>query len=124
MNRKSFLFLAGLAAACVLAVLSCRSTSAPESEGTISLRLDAVPLLLKADSSSVAMIWATVLDGGRPARDSTMVVFASSLGEVTSEAFTKDGLAQASFTPGTTAGIAAIVAQVMAVRDTVVVTVF
>jgi hypothetical protein len=79
---------------------------------------------LKADSTSVSTIWATVLESGRPVADSTLVVFGAALGEITPEAQTEDGLARAVFTPGTVAGTAIIVAQVRAVRDTVLVTIY
>ena len=82
------------------------------------------PLLLKADSSSTATIWATVLISDRPAPDSTVVNFASTLGTVTSEAYTRAGLARAIFAAGDEPGTVAVVAQVLAVRDTVVLTVY
>jgi hypothetical protein len=113
-----------LVIAAVFVLPSCRSTSAPEAGGAITLKVDAVPLLLKADSTSVATIWATVLQDERPAPDSTVVCFAASLGQITSEAYTRDGLARASFTAGSAPGVAAIVAQAKGVRDTVVVTVY
>jgi len=102
----------------------CRTSTPTDPSGQISLELDAVPLLLKADSTGSSTIWATVLMSGRPAPDSTVVNFAASLGSVTPEAYTRDGLARATFSAGTIAGIAAIVAQVRAVRDTVMVTVY
>lgn len=105
--------------------LSCRTSSEPDDpQKAIDLRLDAVPLLLKADSSSTATIWATVLISDRPAPDSTVVNFASTLGTVTSEAYTRAGLARAVFAAGDEPGTAAVVAQVLAVRDTVVLTVY
>jgi hypothetical protein len=109
----------------VLPVLSCRTSAGPDDpRDRISLQLDAVPLLLKADTTGVSTIWATVLISNQPAPDSTLVSFVSTLGTVTSEAFTRDGLARATFTPGSETGAAAVVAQVMAVRDTVVLTVY
>jgi hypothetical protein len=119
---------AGLAAAVLLPLalgpLACRTGSPTEVTSDITLTLDAVPVLLKADSASVSSIWATVLQSGRPVRDSTVVYFASSLGHVTPEALTKDGLARATYTPDPSPGVAAVVGQVMAVRDTVMITVY
>jgi hypothetical protein len=65
-----------------------------------------------------------VLQSGHPVSDSTIVYFVASLGQVTTEAVTKDGLARATFTPGSTPGVAAIIAQVKAVRDTVMITIY
>jgi hypothetical protein len=107
-----------------LSQLSCRTSAPTDPSKQISLQLDAVPVLLKADSTGAAVIWATVLMSGRPAPDSTVVYFATSLGSVTPEAYSRDGLARATFTPNQATGVAAIVAQVKAVRDTVMVTVY
>jgi len=123
---------ARVSALCLLLVLlpltahlSCRTSAEPEDpQKSISLRLDAVPLLLKADSSSTATIWATVLISDRPAPDSTVVNFASTLGTVTAEAYTRAGLARGVFVSAGEPGTAAVVAQVLAVRDTVVLTVY
>lgn len=116
----------GVALALLLAGigLSCRSTSAPEGNQGVSLVVDAVPLLLKADSVSVSTIWATVLEDGAPVPDSTLVSFATSLGSVEPEAYTRDGLAKARFSAGDETGVAAVVAQARAVRDTVLITLF
>jgi len=117
------LALLALLLACVIG-LSCRSTAGPQQSDGVTLQLDAVPLLLKADSAAVSTIWATVLQSGHPVQDSTMVVFAASQGQVTPEAYTRDGLAMATFTPPSEPGVAEVVAQVKAVRDTVLVTVY
>lgn len=110
---------------CLVPSLSCRTSAGPDdARDGIFISLDAVPMLLKADSTSASTIWATVLIANKPAPDSTMVYFVSTLGAVTSEASTRDGLARAVFTPGDVPGAAAVVAQVMAVRDTVVLTVY
>jgi hypothetical protein len=117
-------FLLFLAA--ILVPISCRSTAGPEPEpsGGITLSLDAVPLLLKADSSAVSTIWATVLERGQPVQDSTRVSFVTTVGTISAEAMTRDGLATATFNPNGEIGLAAIIAQVRAVRDTVMVTVY
>lgn len=107
-----------------LFIPSCRSTAAPERPDAISLKLDAMPMLLKADSASTSTVWATVLESGHPVADSTLVAFAASQGEITSSSPTRDGLAQAVFAPRGQTGVVSIVAQVMAVRDTVQITVY
>ena len=120
--------LAGVAFLLLLATtlvpVSCRSTAGPDPNGGLTVSLDAVPLLLKADSSAVSTIWATVLEKGYPVRDSTLVSFVTTLGTISAEATTRDGLATATFNPNGEAGLAAIIAQVRAVRDTVMVTVY
>jgi hypothetical protein len=122
--KLRLLIAAGLLLLVAFGPSACR-TSSPTGPGNgITLSLDAVPLLLKADSTSVSTLWATVLDAGRPVRDSTVVYFAASLGVVTSQAVTRDGLARATFTPSKTSGVAAVIAQVKAVRDTVLITVY
>ncbi len=123
-TTAAILILAGLAILALLALGSCRQTAAPEVANTLSLRLDAVPLLVKADSSAVSTIWATVLQDGQPVKDSTIVNFVAAMGKIAPTAYTRDGLATATFSPGTDAGVATIVAQVKAVRDTVAVTIY
>jgi hypothetical protein len=108
----------------VLVPVSCRSTAAPDLNGGLTVSLDAVPLLLKADSIAVSTIWATVLEKGHPVRDSTLVSFVTTIGTISAEAMTRDGLATATFNPNGEPGLAAIIAQVRAVRDTVMVTVY
>ncbi len=108
----------------VLFNLSCRSGTAPKGQAELNLTIDAVPVLVLADSSSTSTIWATVTIDGEPVADSTVVFFASSLGGVESEAPTKDGLARAVFHAGRETGVAAVIAQVKAVRDTVLVTLY
>jgi hypothetical protein len=112
--------------AAILVPVSCRSTARPEPESTggLTVSLDAVPLLLKADSSAVSTIWATVLEKGQPVQDSTRVNFVTTVGTISAEALTRDGLATATFNPNGEIGLAAIIAQVRAVRDTVMVTVY
>jgi hypothetical protein len=112
--------------ATILVPVSCRSTARPEPEpsGGITVSVDAVPLLLKADSSAISTIWATVLEKGQPVQDSTRVNFVTTVGTISAEALTRDGLATAIFSPNGEAGLAAIIAQVRAVRDTVMVTVY
>lgn len=114
-----------LAALITTTILACRSSSQPDPADGLTVTLDAVPLLVKAaDTLDVATIWATVLEHGDPVRDSTLVSFVASNGKIESEAWTRDGLAQAIFRPGTQPGVASVVAQVRAVRDTVLLTVY
>lgn len=103
---------------------ACRTSSEPENDVGVELQLDAVPLLLKADSIEVATIWATVLEEGHPVADSTVVHFAASLGSIEPEAYTRDGLARVEYGKQIEAGVSAIVAQVKGVRDTVLITIF
>ena len=112
--------------ATILVPVSCRSTADPQPEPSdgLTVSLDAVPLLLKADSSSVSTIWATVLEKGLPVKDSTRVNFVTTVGTLPAEAMTRDGLATVTFNPNGAAGLAAIIAQVRGVRDTVMVTVY
>jgi len=129
-HRRQRETLAALALVLVLVLgaasgLSCRTSTKPEDPPGLTLSLDAVPLLLKADSTSVATIWATVMEQGSPVADSTVVVFAASMGAITAEALTRDGLARATYRADQEEpGVASIVAQVRAVRDTVLVTVY
>ena len=109
----------------VTILLSCRTSTGPEGNATLTIHLDAVPLLLKAaDTLDVAAVWATVLESGRPVPDSTLVSFAATNGRIEAEALTRDGLARVEFLPGASVGIAAIIAQVRAVRDTVLITLY
>ncbi len=105
-------------------ILSCRSSTEPDPAAALSVDLDAVPTLLKSDSLSTSVIWATVLEHGRPARDSTRVSFVATLGMIDPEAYTHDGLARAVFQSGTETGAAVVIAQVRAVRDTVMLTIY
>lgn len=114
-----------LAALITTTALACRSSSKPDPADQLTLTLDAVPLLVKAaDTLDVATIWATVLEHGDPVRDSTLVSFVASNGKIESQAWTRDGLARAIFRPGAQPGVASVVAQVRAVRDTVLLTVY
>ena len=80
---------------------SCRrSVDSTPAGSRVELRMDAMPLLVRADTmgTQTSQIWATVLEDGAPIADSTVVYFATSLGSITSDAYTKDGLARAIFT--------------------------
>lgn len=104
--------------------LSCRSSTGPDPAAALTVDLDAVPTLLKSDSLSSSVIWATVLEHGRPAPDSTRVSFVATMGTVEADALTHDGLARVVFRPGRETGVAVVVAQVRAVRDTVMLTIY
>lgn len=104
--------------------LCCKSSSDPVDKGLVTVQLDAVPGLVKADSAATSTVWATVTLGGAPVPDSTRVYFAVSMGSISAEAATQDGLARATFTAGKEVGVAAVIAQVKAVRDTVLITLY
>ena len=109
--------------AAVLWVGSCAFSVAPTSSAgrDLTLELAAFPDRVSAeDSTASAEIWATVRQGGKPVRDSTVVVFATTVGSITAATITLDGLAVAMLTgPGDgRPRQALIVAQALTVRDT------
>jgi len=110
--------------AVALGFAACKTSSEPVVMESLQIRLDAVPLLLKADTLESSVIWATIIEDGEPVADSTTVFFAATNGDIAASAYTVDGLAQASFVPGFETGTAAIIAQVRTVRDTVVLTLY
>ncbi|MCC7264398.1 MAG: hypothetical protein IT369_17950, partial [Candidatus Latescibacteria bacterium] len=90
----------------------------------ISLELAAFPERLSVeDSLATAEVWATVKQGGKPIKDSTVVAFATTAGTITATSLTRDGLAVALLTgPGDSRPrTGEIVAQVLTVRDTLAV---
>ncbi len=115
----------GLLIGVVAAILGCRASRPEDDTDTaLSLKVDVVPLLLRADTSQTATVWVTVLERGSPAHDSTRVNLVATLGTVTSEVYTRDGLAVTAYRAGSEAGSAAIIAQVRGVRDTMRVTLY
>ncbi|MFC1525510.1 hypothetical protein ACFL6X_01730 [Candidatus Latescibacterota bacterium] len=87
----------------------------------MSLELSAFPSRISIeDSTATAEVWATVRQGTRPVKDNTVVRFASTVGTITSEGMTRDGLAVAILTgPGDgRPRRAEVVAQAITVRDT------
>ncbi|MBM3317503.1 MAG: hypothetical protein FJY75_06580, partial [Candidatus Eisenbacteria bacterium] len=67
----------------------CRGTLPGEETPTgVSLTLDIVPLILRADTTQTAAVWVTILDGGAPIADSTRVSLVATLGRVSAEAYT------------------------------------
>ena len=116
--KKSLVLIAA-----ALWVGSCAFSVAPTSSSArnLTLELAAFPERLSAeDSTASAEIWATVKQGGKPVRDSTVVVFATTVGSITAATITLDGLAVAMLTsPGDgRPRQASIVAQALTVRDT------
>jgi len=102
---------------------SCAFSVAPtsSSQSTLTLELSAFPDRISVeDSTAQAEIWATVKQGNKPVRDSTVVVFATTVGQITAATITLDGLAVALLTsPGDgRPRQASIIAQALTVRDT------
>ena len=102
---------------------SCAFSVAPtsSSQSTLTLELSAFPDRISVeDSTAQAEIWATVKQGNKPVRDSTVVVFATTVGQITAATITLDGLAVALLTsPGDSRPRqATIIAQALTVRDT------
>ena len=109
--------------AAALWVGSCAFSVAPTSSAgrDVTLELAAFPDRVSAeDSTATAEVWATVKQSGKPVRDSTVVVFATTVGIITAATITLDGLAVAMLTgPGDgRPRQASVVAQALTVRDT------
>tara|TARA_Y100001968_G_C18909918_1_gene504776 strand:- start:81 stop:485 length:405 start_codon:yes stop_codon:yes gene_type:complete len=116
--KKSLVLIAA-----ALWVGSCAFSVAPTSSAgrNLTLELAAFPDRVSAeDSTASAEIWATVRQGGKPVRDSTVVFFATTVGSITAATITLDGLAVAMLTsPGDgRPRQGSIVAQALTVRDT------
>lgn len=112
-----------LLGAIALAAGECAFSVAPTSskDKSLTIELAAFPDRLSVeDSTAVSEIWATVREGTRPVQDSTVVVFATTVGTITSSTITLDGLAIALLTsPGDgRSRRGEIVAQARTVRDT------
>lgn len=106
-----------------LLAASCAFSVAPTSskDTDLSLELSAYPNQVSIeDSTATAEIWATVREGDRPIKDNTLVKFATTVGTITSESLTRDGLAVALLTgPGDgRPRQAEVVAQAITIRDT------
>ena len=102
---------------------SCAFSVAPTSskDTNLTLELSAFPDRVSIeDSTATAEIWATVRQGDAPVRDNTLVKFATTVGTITSESLTRDGLAVALLTgPGDgRPRQAEVVAQAITIRDT------
>jgi hypothetical protein len=106
-----------LAAGCAFSVAL---TSADDNELTIELA--AYPARLSVeDSTSTAEVWATVRTGENPVKDNTIVKLATTVGTITSDSQTVDGLAVAILTSrgDNRPRQAEVIAQAVAVRDTI-----
>lgn len=106
-----------------LGLAGCAFSVAPTEpeDKQISLELAAFPERLSVeDSLATAEVWATVKQGNRPIKDSTLVAFATTIGTITATSLTRDGLAVALLTgPGDSRPrTGEVVAQVLTVRDT------
>lgn len=118
-NPSTWIWAGLLLAGCAFSV----APTEPE-DRQISLELSAFPERLSVeDSLATAEIWATVRQGSKPIKDSTVVAFATTAGTITATSLTHDGLAVALLTgPGDSRPrTGEIVAQVLTVRDTLAV---
>ena len=115
----------GLASVLGAALLcGCAFSVAPTSSEDNALRIElaAYPTRISIeDSTATAEIWATVRQGESPVRDNTVVKFATTVGTITSQSMTVDGLAVAVLrSPGDSRPRQGeVVAQAITVRDTV-----
>jgi len=112
-----------IAMALGLLLVGCAIAVAPtnSADKQINLSLSAFPdRIAVEDSTATAEIWATVRQGDQPVKDSTLVVFATTVGTITPVSLTKDGLAVALLLgPGDgRARRAEVIAQTLTVRDT------
>jgi len=102
---------------------SCAFSVAPtgSEDRTLIIELAAFPDRISVeDSLATAEIWATLKQGNRPVKDSTIVVFATTVGSITPSTLTKDGLAVALLqSPGDgRPRRGEVIAQALTVRDT------
>ena len=124
MNRKiRTLAILALMGGFALVAGQCAFSVAPTSskDKNLTIELAAFPARLSVeDSTAVSEIWATVREGTRPVQDSTVVVFATTVGTITSSTITRDGLAIALLrSPGDgRSRRGEVVAQARTVRDT------
>ena len=110
-----------LAAACLLA--GCAFSVAPtdSDDKTLAIDMAAYPERISVeDSLATAEIWVTLKRGSRPIADSTVVLFATTVGTITPSTITLDGLAVGLLTgPGDgTPRSGLVVAQALTMRDT------
>ncbi len=106
-----------------LCLAGCAFSVAPTEpeDRRLTLELAAFPERISAeDSLATVEVWATVKQGTRPIRDSTLVAFATTVGKITATSLTRDGLAVALLRgPGDgRPRRGEVVAQVLTVRDT------
>lgn len=122
-RNKNWLVRLGLVF-CLGLVQGCAFSVAPsdDEDRLVAVELSAFPDRISAEDSLVtAEIWATVRRGGRPVADSTVVFFATTVGQITPSSITLDGLAIAVLTgPGDgRPRRGEIIAQALTVRDTI-----
>jgi len=111
----------------VVASWGCKAskpTTPPIQTDGIAVTVDVVPLIIPADTSSTATVWVTVLDSGTPVTDSTAVSMVATVGTVDSVAYTKDGLAVATYRAAKETGVASVIAQSLGARDTMNITLY
>lgn len=123
MSKALKLFLAGLGWIAALWVGSCALSVAPTSseDRVLTLELAIFPDRLSVeDSTATAEVWATLKRGDRAVKDSTVVVFATTVGRITPMSFTRDGLAVAILRSPADGRPrrGEVVAQALTVRDT------
>lgn len=108
-------------AACMACGCAFSVSPTADKDRLLTVHLSAFPERISIDSlGATAEVWATVKKGDRPIGDSTIVFFATTVGTITPESFTRDGLAVAILTsPGDgRPRRAEVVAQAITVRDT------
>ncbi len=110
-------------------LIGCAFTVSPTSseDRQITLELFAIPnrVTTGLDSLASAEIWATLKRGGKPVNDSTLVVFATTVGTITPTSITKDGLALAildvSFPANEGPPEGVVIGQALTIRDTLLI---
>ncbi len=111
-------------AAIGLVVAGCALSVSPTTseDRQIALELAAFPDRISAEDSTAELeIWATIKRGDKAVDDSTLVVFATTAGTITTASLTRDGLAVAILTSsgdGKPQEVQ-IIAQALTVRDTI-----
>ena len=126
-NKTSCFYwiLVGFCATLVGCAFSVSPTSSEDKQ--ITLELFAIPNSVNSglDSLASAEIWATLKRGGNPVSDSTVVVFATTVGTITPTSITKDGLALAildvAFPANEGPPEGAVIGQALTIRDTLLI---
>ena len=114
---------------CCATLVGCAFSVSPTSseDKQITLELFAIPnrVTTGMDSLASAEIWATLKRGGNPVSDSTVVVFATTVGTITPTSITKDGLALAildvAFPANEGPPEGAVIGQALTIRDTLLI---
>ncbi len=107
--------------------IACQKATTPTDNNgddpTVSIQivLTANPDTLKISTVKSSTIWAKVDSGGHLIADSTLVSFSSSLGQITSQAYTRDGRAETELTntDTTTIGLCRVIGIVKNIEDTI-----